>query len=142
MAHARFTVHGGYVLQEATGTPEVVLMATGSEVSLAVEARVELEKAGHPTRVVSMPCVEWFEEQDESYRAQVLPPSVRARVSVEAGISQSWDRYLGDHGRAVSLEHFGASADAATLYRQFGITTEAVVEAALASLESLRKATT
>ena len=130
---------GGYVLCDAsTGAPEVLLLATGSEVQLAVAARETLEASGVPTRVVSLPCLEWFEEQDAAYRETVLPPSVRARVSVEAGIAQGWWKYLGDHGRAVSLEHFGASADAATLFREFGITSEAVVAAAQASLESVR----
>jgi transketolase len=109
-------------------------------VSLALEARIQLEDAGHATRVVSMPCVEWFDQQDAQYRDSVLPPSVKARVSVEAGIAQSWFRFLGEHGRAVSLEHFGASADAETLFREFGMTTEAVVEAAHLSLDATRKA--
>ena len=128
------------MLQDASSSPEVILIATGSEVSLALEARSTLESAGHPTRVVSMPCVEWFDQQDGAYRESVLPPTVKARVSVEAGIAQSWYRFLGDHGRAVSLEHFGASADAATLFRKFGLTTEAVVEAAKSSLDSIRRA--
>jgi transketolase len=140
LAHARFTARGGYVLAEASGQPEVILIATGSEVSLAVTARAELEGEGIPTRVVSMPCVEWFDEQDADYREAVLPRSVQARVTVEAGVSQSWHRFLGVHGTWVSLEHFGASADAATLYTRFGITTEAVVAAARASIDSARKA--
>ena len=140
LAHARFTARGGYVLAEASGQPEVILIATGSEVSLAVSARAELEGEGIPTRVVSMPCVEWFDEQDADYREAVLPRSVQARVTVEAGVSQSWHRFLGVHGTWVSLEHFGASADAATLYTKFGITTEAVVAAARASIDSARKA--
>ena len=128
-------VRGGYVLREAEGGPaQVILIGTGSEVQLAVEARDTLQAAGIPTRVVSMPCVEWFEEQDRAYRESVLTPSVRARVSVEAGIALTWWRYLGDAGRAVSLEHFGASADYKVLYREFGITAEAVVAAAHESL--------
>jgi transketolase len=103
-------------------------------VQLALAARDALQADGVPTRVVSMPCLEWFEEQDRAYRDAVLPPTVRARVSVEAGIAQGWWKYLGDAGRAVSLEHFGASADAATLFREFGITSEAVVSAARESL--------
>ena len=126
---------GGYVMFEAEGGPaQVILIGTGSEVQLAVEARETLQAAGIPTRVVSMPCVEWFEEQARAYRDSVLPPAVRARVSVEAGIALTWHRYTGDAGRNVSLEHFGASADAATLYREFGITAEAVVAAAHESL--------
>ena len=126
---------GGYVLAEAEGdTPAVILVATGSEVQLAVEARAELQAAGVPTRVVSMPCREWFAEQPQSYRDQVLPPAVRARVSVEAAVGQGWREVVGDAGRIVSLEHFGASADYQTLYREFGITTEAVVSAARDSI--------
>jgi transketolase len=128
-------VKGGYVMLEAEGgAAQVILIATGSEVQLAVEARETLQAAGVPTRVVSMPCVEWFEEQDRAYRDTVLPPAVRARVSVEAGIALTWYRYVGDAGRCVSLEHFGASADYQTLYREFGITAEAVVAAAHESL--------
>ncbi len=132
---------GAYVLLEAsTGTPDVVLLATGSEVQLAVEARETLEAAGVATRVVSAPCLEWFAEQDEEYRESVLPSTVRARVSVEAGISLSWHKILGDAGRAVSLEHYGASADYQTLYREFGITAEAVVAAAHESVAAARGA--
>ena len=135
LANARHTPKGGYVLQEASSrTPEVILVATGSEVSMALEARSILESKGIPTRVVSMPCFEWFEEQSPQYRESVLPARVRARVSVEAGSSLGWHRYTGDFGRNISLEHFGASADAATLYREFGITADAIVIAAQASL--------
>lgn len=117
------TAKGGYVLFDAEGgAPEVVLIGTGSEVHLAVEARTRLQAAGVPTRVVSMPCVEWFEEQDRSYRDSVLPPSVKARVAVEAGIGLTWHRFVGDAGRIVSLEHFGASADGKVLFREFGFT--------------------
>ena len=126
---------GGYVLAEATGgKPAVILIGTGSEVQLAVDARERLQAAGVPTRVVSMPCTEWFEAQDAAYRESVLPSDVKARVAVEAGIAQPWYKYVGDAGRIISLEHYGASADAKTLYREFGITTEAVEAAAHASL--------
>ncbi|MEV8456602.1 transketolase [Streptomyces sp. NPDC052095] len=126
---------GGYVLFEAEGgTPQVLLIGTGSEVQLAVEAREELQAAGIPTRVVSMPSVEWFEEQDQAYKDSVLPPSVKARVAVEAGIGLTWYRYVGDAGRIVSLEHFGASADAKVLFREFGFTGEHVAAAARESL--------
>src|SRR5699024_10038019 len=126
---------GGYVLTEAsTGAPEVVLIGTGSEVQLAVAAREVLEAEGVPTRVVSMPCVEFFDQQDQEYRESVLPRSVRARVSVEAGVAMPWHRFLGDAGRAVSLEHFGASAPYQTLFNEFGITADAVVSAARESL--------
>jgi transketolase len=135
VAPAAGAAKGGYVLADAsTGSPDVVLLATGSEVQLALAARDVLEADGVAARVVSLPCVEWFEEQDAAYRESVLPSSVRARVSVEAGIALGWWKYLGTDGRAVSLEHFGASADAATLFREFGITTEAVVAAARESI--------
>jgi transketolase len=127
---------GGYVLAEASGgEPQVVLIGTGSEVQLAVEAREVLEADGVATRVVSMPCVEWFDKQDETYRDQVLPPSVRARVAVEAGVAQPWHRFVGDAGEVVSLERFGASADYETLFREFGFTAEAVVDAARRSMD-------
>ncbi|TKA09732.1 transketolase [Actinacidiphila oryziradicis] len=126
---------GGYVLFEADGgTPQVILIGTGSEVQLAVEARQQLQADGIPTRVVSMPCVEWFEEQDQAYRDRVLPREVKARVAVEAGIALTWYRFVGEDGRIVSLEHFGASADYKVLYREFGLTAEAVVGAARDSL--------
>lgn len=126
---------GGYVLADAEGgDAQVVLIGTGSEVHLAVEAREQLQAAGVPTRVVSMPSVEWFEEQDQAYKDSVLPPSVKARVAVEAGIGLTWHKYVGDAGRIVSLEHFGASADAKVLFREFGFTPEAVAAAARESL--------
>ena len=122
---------GGYLLAEASGgSPEVIIMGSGSEVQLALGARDVLEADGVPTRVVSMPCMEWFDEQDAAYRESVLPSSVRARVSVEAGVTMSWHRYVGDAGRCVGLDHFGASADFQTLYREFGITVDSVVAAA------------
>ncbi len=130
---------GGYVLAEAsTGNPEVLLIGTGSELQLAVAAREALEADGVPTRVVSMPCLDWFESQDQDYRDVVLPPTVKARVSVEAGLAISWYRLLGDAGEAVSLEHFGASADGPTLFREFGITAEAVTAAAKRSLAQVK----
>ncbi|MFI1863304.1 transketolase [Streptomyces jumonjinensis] len=128
---------GGYVLFEAEGgEARVVLIGTGSEVQLAVGAREQLQAAGVPTRVVSMPSVEWFEEQDQEYRDSVLPPAVKARVAVEAGIGLTWHRYVGDAGRIVSLEHFGASADGKVLFREFGFTADAVAAAARESLEA------
>ncbi|ANH90970.1 MULTISPECIES: transketolase [unclassified Streptomyces] len=131
---------GGYVLFDAEGgEPEVILIATGSEVQLAVEARERLQADGVPTRVVSMPCVEWFEEQDQGYRESVLPPAVRARVAVEAGVALSWYKYVGDAGRIVSLEHFGASADAKVLFREFGFTAENVVAKARESLAAAQR---
>lgn len=136
-ASANGAAKGGYVLLDAEGgEPEVLLIATGSEVQLAVEARTALAKAGVAARVVSMPCREWFAAQSRSYQEKVLPSSVRARVSVEAGVAQSWHDLVGDAGRCVSLEHFGASADYQTLYREFGITTSAVVKAAKESIKA------
>ncbi|SNS40725.1 transketolase [Micrococcales bacterium KH10] len=130
---------GAYVLIESsTATPEVILIATGSEVQLAVAAREQLEAQGIGTRVVSAPCLEWFEEQDEQYRESVLPAAVTARVSVEAGIALSWYKYLGVHGRAVSLEHYGASASFEKLYEEFGLTDAAVVAAAKESLTAVK----
>ncbi|MEV6640836.1 transketolase [Amycolatopsis sp. NPDC051371] len=132
---------GGYVLadvDDAAGTPDVILIGTGSEVQLAVEAKKVLEADGVKARVVSMPCVEWFDAQDAAYRESVIPAAVKARVSVEAGIAQSWHRFTGDAGVNVSIEHFGASADAATLFREFGFTAEAVVEAARRSIQNTK----
>jgi transketolase len=130
---------GGYVRFEAEGgTPQVILIATGSEVHVAAGARELLQGAGVPTRVVSMPSVEWFEEQPRSYRDSVLPPSVKARVAVEAGIGLTWHRFVGDAGRIVSLEHFGASADAKTLFAEYGFTPDNVVAAARESLTAAR----
>ncbi|MFF8396344.1 transketolase [Streptomyces sp. NPDC016172] len=136
---------GGYVLFEAEGpegqsaAPEVILIATGSEVHVAVEAREQLQGAGVPTRVVSMPSVEWFEQQDQGYRDSVLPPAVRARVAVEAGIGLTWHKYVGDAGRIVSLEHFGASADGKVLFREFGFTPENVAAAARESIAAAQR---
>ncbi|GGS33461.1 transketolase [Streptomyces griseoviridis] len=130
---------GGYVLRDAsTGAPEVILIATGSEVQVAVAARELLEAEGTPTRVVSMPSVEWFEEQPRAYRERVLPPAVKARVAVEAGIALTWYRYVGDAGRIVSLEHYGASADAKTLFAEYGFTAENVAAAARESVAAAR----
>ncbi|WP_367137797.1 transketolase [Saccharothrix sp. HUAS TT1] len=128
---------GGYVL-EGDGEPELILIATGSELQIAVEARKVLEAEGVATRVVSMPSVEWFDAQDKGYQEQVLPSSVKARVVVEAGIAQPWHRFAGDAGEIVSIEHFGASADYQTLFREFGFTTENVVAAARRSLAEVK----
>jgi transketolase len=130
-ASAANAVKGAYVLAEAPGgTPDVILIGTGSEVQLAVAARETLAAEGINARVVSAPSLEWFAEQDEAYRESVLPAAVKARVSVEAGLALSWRGIVGDAGRSVSIEHFGASADYQTLFEKFGITAEAVVEAA------------
>ena len=127
---------GGYILEEASsGLPEVILIATGSEVSIATVARERLEASGRPTRLVSMPSIEWFRSQDRSYQDFVLPPAVRARVSVEAGVAMGWREIVGDSGEIVSIDHFGASAAAVVLFEQFGFTPDRVVAAAHASLD-------
>ena len=134
-ASAKFVAKGAYVLAEApNGTPDVLLIATGSEVQLAVNARAELAKEGVNARVISVPSQEWFAEQSDEYKESVLPASVTARVAVEAGIALSWHNWVGDKGRIVSIEHFGASADYKTLFQKFGITTEAVIAAAKETL--------
>ena len=142
-AKASGVARGGYVLidggPDGRQAPEVILVATGSEVALALTARARLESSGTRTRVVSMPCREWFVAQPKGYRERVLPPAVRARVSVEAGVAQGWREVVGDTGRIVSLDRFGASADAATLFREFGFTPEAVVRAARASAKDSRR---
>ncbi|MFF1873797.1 transketolase [Streptomyces sp. CB03911] len=135
---AEGTAKGGYILAEASsGVPQVILLGTGSEVQLAVKAREVLEAEGIHTRVVSLPSFEWFQEQDQAYRDSVLPPDVKARVSIEAGIAQGWRELVGDHGRIVSLEHFGASADYQVLFQEFGLTSESVVAEAHNALRSL-----
>ena len=135
MASAEGVARGAYVLAEAEGgRPEVILIATGSEVQLAVRARETLQAEGIPTRVVSMPCREWFDAQDGSYQEEVLPADVRARVSVEAGIAMGWREVVGDAGRSISIEHFGASADYERLFQEFGITADAVAAAARESI--------
>jgi transketolase len=135
LAGADGVAQGGYILADAgTGQPEVIIVATGSEVSLALTARQRLEEAGTPTRVVSMPCREWFDAQDSAYRERVLPTGVKARVSVEAGVAMSWRDLVGEFGECVSIEHYGASAPYQVLFEQFGFTADRVVAAARASL--------
>jgi transketolase len=116
---------GAYVLKD-TNNPQVILIATGSELSLAVEAALTLESDGVSVRVVSAPCLEWFDEQDKSYKESVLPPNI-LKVSIEVGIAQGWHKYIGDKGLAISLEHYGASADAKRLFKEFGFSVESVV---------------
>lgn len=135
-ASAEEAARGGYVLADTESTPDVVLIATGSEVEIALEARKTLGEQGVAARVVSMPCREWFDRQDAAYRESVIPASVPARVAVEAGSPMSWHDLLGTAGRAVGLDHFGASADYKTLYQKFGITPEAVVDAAKESIHA------
>ncbi len=130
---------GAYVLLDAEGgTPDVILIGTGSEVQLAVQARALLAEKDIRARVVSMPCREWFDAQHASYRDTVLPPIVKARVSVEAGVAQGWRDFVGSTGRTVSIEHYGASADYETLYREYGLTPEAVALAAEESIADSR----
>jgi transketolase len=132
LAPADGLLRGGYVLADATGggPPRVILIATGSEVELALAARERLQSSGMATRVVSMPSLELFAAQPAEYRRQVLPPSVRARVSIEAGATQCWHAIIGDQGRALGLDHFGASAPYQKLYQEFGLTVERIVEVA------------
>ena len=136
------TPRGGYVLIDTSPDgqdPDLVIVATGSEVQLAVAAATELVDEGIHARVVSMPCLEWFDAQPQEYRDGVLPPAVRARVAVEAGSPLSWWRVVGDHGRVVGIDHYGASADQATLFREFGITTAAVVAAARETVAAVQE---
>jgi transketolase len=127
---------GAYVLADATnGKPDIVLIATGSEVGLIVEAQHELEKRNIQARLVSMPSWELFDAQTEEYRRSVLPPSIRARLAVEAGVTQGWHRYVGDLGDVIGLDHFGASAPAPVLMREYGFTVENVCKRAMALLE-------
>ncbi|HKC26890.1 MAG TPA: transketolase [Jatrophihabitans sp.] len=127
---------GGYILEEgSSGLPEVILIATGSEVSLALKARETLEAEGSSVRVVSMPCVEWFRAQPESYQQQVLPPAIKARVSIEAAVPQGWREFVGDAGEIIAINHFGASAEGSVVFEQFGFTPDRVVAAAHATLE-------
>jgi len=138
LASAKHVARGAYVLAEAAnGTPDVIFLATGSEVQIALDAREQLKADGVNARVVSVPCLEWFEEQDADYRESVLPAAVKARVSIEAGTDLTWRGYLGDAGRSVSIEHFGASADYKTLFKEFGMTTGHAVAAAKDSLAAL-----
>ena len=140
------TWRGAYVLEEgSTGTPDVILIATGSEVTLALTAREQLEADGTSTRVVSMPCVEWFTAQPRAYQQQILPPDIKARVSIEAAVPQGWREWVGDAGEIISIDHYGASAEGDILFEQFGFTPDRVVAAAHAALERaglIRGATT
>jgi len=137
---AEGTARGGYVIAEADGgKPAVILIGTGSEVHIALAARESLQAEGIAARVVSMPCVEWFFEQDQAYRDEVLPPDVKARVSVEAGVGFGWRQIVGDAGETISLEHYGASAAQEKLYEEFGLTPERVVQAARQSIANAGK---
>jgi transketolase len=132
----RDAAKGGYILEEgSSGLPDVILVATGSEVSLALQAREVLEADGSSVRVVSMPCVEWFRAQPRAYQQQVLPPDIKARVSIEAAVPQGWREVVGDTGEIIAIDHFGASAEGSVLFEQFGFTPDRVVAAAHAALE-------
>jgi transketolase len=141
-ASAEGTLKGGYIVSEATGgEPKVILIGTGSELQHCLTAQERLEAEGTPTRVVSMPCQEWFYEQDTAYQQRVLPRGVKARVTVEAGIRMSWDRILGEAGEPVSIEHYGASAPAKIVFEQFGFTADNVVAKANAALAKVGEIT-
>jgi transketolase len=129
---------GAYVLKDSDGAPDVVLIGTGSEVQYAVAASEQLAAAGISARVVSMPCREWFDEQDDAYRESVIPADVKARVSIEAGVSMGWRDIVGDAGRVISINHYGASAAGAKLFEEFGFSAETVVSAAKESLEAAK----
>ena len=135
LASAEGVARGAYVLADGS---DVILIGTGSEVSIALEARDQLAAEGISARVVSMPCVEWFNAQDDSYRREVLPPTIRARVSVEAGITEPWRLFVGDAGASIGVDHFGASAAYQKIYQEFGITAERVAAAARDSLARVR----
>jgi transketolase len=141
-APAENAAKGAYVVSEASGgAPEVILLATGSELGITLTAQERLEADGTPTRVVSVPCIEWFNEQDAAYREEVIPKGIKARVSVEAGIAMPWRALIGDAGESVSIEHFGASAPASVLFEQFGFTPDNIVAAAHASLARVSEIT-
>jgi transketolase len=138
-ASAQGVANGAYVLSDSEGTPDVIIIATGSEVALAITAQTTLKEQGIKARVVSAPCLEWFEQKSEAYRESVLPAAVKARVSVEAGVAQGWREYVGDAGEIISINHFGASASAGTLFKEYGFTAEAVVAAAQSSIKKAGK---
>ncbi len=138
-ASAQGVANGAYVLSDSEGTPDVIIIATGSEVALAITAQTTLKEQGIKARVVSAPCLELFEQKSEAYRESVLPAAVKARVSVEAGVAQGWREYVGDAGEIISINHFGASASAGTLFKEYGFTAEAVVAAAQSSIKKAGK---
>ena len=132
-APATGTAKGAYILKDAAN-PQAILIATGSEVSLAIDVQSALAAQGIAVRVVSAPCLEWFSEQDQSYKDEVLPPSIKLKVSIEVGIAQGWHQLIGDGGITISLEHYGASADAKRLFKEFGFSVEAIVAKIKAAL--------
>ncbi len=137
-ASAEGVANGAYILSDCDGKADVILIATGSEVSLAITAQKSLHEEGIKARVVSAPCLEWFRECDLSYQELVIPPSIKARVSIEAGVTAGWHEYVGDAGVSIGLNHFGASASAAILFQEFGFTSEAVIAAAKESIARVR----
>ncbi len=136
---AEGVAQGAYVVSDVDGVADVILIATGSEVALALSAQEILKNEGIRARVVSAPCLEWFEENDAAYKEAVLPAAVKARVSVEAGVTAGWREYVGDAGVSIGLNHFGASAGAGVLFKEFGFTPEAVVAAAKESIAKAGK---
>lgn len=137
-ASAEGVARGGYILADTEGTPDVLLIATGSEVQHAIEARKQLAEEGIAARVISMPSREWFAAESEEYRESVIPSEVKARVTVEAGVAMPWYDILGSAGRPVSLEHYGASASAEELFERYGFTAENVVAKAKESIEAAK----
>jgi transketolase len=127
---AEGSARGAYIICDTEKSPDVILIATGSEVHIAIAASEMLKSENISARVVSAPCLEWFEEQEISYRESVLPPTIKARVSIEAGVGAGWHKYVGDSGEIISLEHFGASASASELFKEYGFTPENIVAAA------------
>ena len=125
---AKLVAKGAYILKEASSTAHVIIIATGSEVSIALKVQELLEDNAVPTRVVSAPCLEWFEEESPEYREGVIPTGAGLKVSIEAGIAQGWHKYVGDSGLSISLEHYGASASASKLFSEFGFSTEYIAE--------------
>ena len=134
---AEGAARGAYALNDENN-PDLILIATGSEVALAVSAYEVLEDQGVKVRLVSAPCLEWFKEQPDSYKEELLPSEIKARLSIEAGIAQGWRDLIGDSGESISIDHFGASASHTTLFKEFGFTVERVVEAAHATLKRVR----
>jgi transketolase len=118
---------GAYILKEASAAPDVVIVATGSEVGIALDVQIALEAKNISTRVVSAPCLEWFNEQGATYRQEIIPTKAKLRVSIEAGVAQGWREYVGDNGLIISLDHFGASAGATKLFAEFGFSVEKIV---------------
>jgi transketolase len=130
---------GAYILSDTEGTPDLILIATGSEVSLAVQAAALLKQKGMEARVVSMPCWELFEAQAQSYRDQVLPPDVTARMSIEAAATFGWERWIGNRGYAFGIDHFGTSAPASAIAKDYGFTPERIAQVAQENFSTVRR---